>query len=132
MGRRIHELFEQSQYISRDTGEVLEMNPKQFEDWVNEFYKASKPSPDRGIDGITGEGIPIQTKTFRTGYEVIDKLLSSSKYHPLVTPKPVKEIIVVSQTGFDDSARKLKFEVETKEGIKVRLETPETMLRLEE
>ncbi|TRZ96869.1 MAG: hypothetical protein D4R82_00280 [Dehalococcoidia bacterium] len=128
---RGHELFGQSQYISRDLGEVLETNPKQFEDWVNEFHKANKPSPDRGVDGITQNGVPIQTKTFRIGYEVIDKLLSSSKYHPLV-PKPIKEIIVVSQTGFDDSARQRQDEIEADEGIKVRLETPETMLEIED
>ena len=37
----------------------------------------------------------------------------------------------ISQTGFDDSARRRQFEIETSEKIKVRLETPETMLKLE-
>jgi len=45
-------------------------------------------------------------------------------------PQPVKKMIAVSQTGFDDSARKLKFEVETKEGIKIQLTTPKEMLEL--
>lgn len=127
---KIPQLFEQSKYVSRDLAEVLEMKPKEFEDWVNEFYKANKPSPDRGVDGITKDEIPIQTKTFRVGYETIDKLVSSSKYHPLVH-KPIKEIIVVSQTGFDDSARQRQFQIEKNEGIKVHLETPETMLGLD-
>jgi len=93
--------------------------------------KANKPSPDRGVDGITiTDGIPIQTKTFRIGYEVIDKLISSSKYHPLV-PKPIKKVIVVSQIGFDDSARQRKFEIKNTEGKEVILTTPEEMLALD-
>jgi site-specific DNA-methyltransferase (adenine-specific) len=125
---RSHELFAQSQYIPRDLDEVLPMNPKRFEDWVNEYYKATKPHPDSGVDGITQEGIPIQVKTFQIKYDTIDKLLSSSKFHPLV-PKPIKKLIFVSQTGFDDGARKRKFEIETREGIEVTLVTPEDMLR---
>jgi DNA modification methylase len=127
---RSHELFSQSRYISRDLGEVLEMNPRQFEDWVNEYYKAAKPHPDMGVDGITHEGIPIQVKTFQIKYDTLDKLLSSSKFHPLV-PKPIKRLIFVSQTGFDDGARKRKFEIETSEGIEVILTTPGQMLTLE-
>jgi len=127
---RGHELFAQSRYISRDLDEALAMNPKQFEDWVNEYYRATKPHPDRGVDGITHDGIPIQVKTFQIKYDTIDKLLSSSKFHPLV-PKPVKTLIFVSQVGFDDSARKRRFEIETAEGIEVQLITPESMLNLE-
>jgi len=127
---RGHELFAQARYVSRDLNEVLEMNPKQFEDWVNEFYKATKPHPDKGVDGVTVDGIPIQVKTFQIKYDTIDKLLSSSKFHPLV-PKHIKKLIFVSQVGYDDSARKRKFEIETAEGIEVQLATPEDMLRLE-
>lgn len=124
---RGHELFAQARYVSRDLSEVLEMNPKQFEDWVNEFYKATKPYPDKGVDGITVGGIPIQVKTFQIKYDTIDKLLSSSKFHPFV-PKPVKKLIFVSQVGYDDSARKRKFEIETAEGIEVVLNIPSDML----
>jgi len=127
---RSHELFAQARYISRDLSEVLEMNPKQFEDWVNEFYKAIKPSPDKGVDGITVDGIPIQVKTFLTSYKVLSQLITDAKYHPN-TVKPVKKVIVVSQTGFDDGARQRKFEIETTEGIEVRLTTPEEMLKVE-
>ncbi|MBA7589224.1 hypothetical protein ES708_31305 [subsurface metagenome] len=128
---RSHEFFAQAHYISRDLKEVQEMNAREFERWVNAFYGANKPHPDRGVDGITiADGIPIQTKTFRIGYEVIDKLLTSSRYHPLV-PKPIKKIIAVSQVGFDDSARQRKFEIEKTEGIEVHLATPEEMLQLE-
>lgn len=122
--------FASAKYISRDIDEVPEMNSREFEAWVNEFYKATKPQPDRGVDGITQDGVPIQVKTFRIGYEVIDKLFSSSRYHPLV-PKPIKKIIAVSQTGFDDTARRRKFEIETTEKIEVYLTTPEEMLKLE-
>ena len=59
----------------------------------------------------------------------IDKLLSSSKFHPLV-PKPIKKLIFVSQVGFDDGARKRKFEIETTEAIEVDLITPKEMLSL--
>lgn len=126
---RSHELFSQAHYISRDLSEVLEMNPKQFEDWVNEYYKATKPHPDKGVDGIMDDGVPIQVKTLQIKYDTIDKLLSSSKFHPVV-PKPIKKLIFVSQTGFDDSARKRKFEIETMEGIEVQLVTPEDLIAL--
>ncbi|MBA7713646.1 hypothetical protein ES703_122652 [subsurface metagenome] len=127
---RGHELFAQAHYVSRDVGEVIEMNPKQFEDWVNEYYKATKPYPDKGVDGITLDGTPIQVKTFPIKYDTVDKLLSSSKFHPIV-PKPIKKLIFVSQTGFDDSARKRKFEIETADQIEVILTSPEQMLALD-
>jgi hypothetical protein len=40
-------------------------------------------------------------------------------------------VIVVSQTGFDDSARSRQFEIETTERIEVYLTTPEDMLKME-
>ncbi len=92
---RSHELFGRATYVSRDLSEVLEMNPKQFEDWVNEFYKANKPSPDKGVDGITPEGVPIQVKTFEVGYKEISQLVTDAKYHPQ-TVKPIKKVMVVS------------------------------------
>jgi DNA modification methylase len=128
--KRSHDLFSQTEYISRDTNEVLEMNPKDFEDWVNEFYRATKPMPDTGIDGVTQDGVGIQTKTFEIGYSVISQLLQDAKYHHK-TAKPVKKVIAVSQVGFDDKARQRKFEVETAEGIEVQLATPEALLTLE-
>jgi DNA modification methylase len=128
---RGHELFAQAHYVSRDIDEVMEMNPKKFEDWANEYYKATKPHPDQGVDGITPDGAPIQVKTFQIKYDTVDKLLSSSKFHPLV-PKPIKKLIFVSQAGFDDSARRRKFEIETTEKIKVILKSPEQMLALED
>jgi len=127
---RGHELFAQSLYVSRDLSEVLEMNPKQFEDWVNEYYRAAKPHPDKGVDGITHEGVPIQVKTFLIKYDVLSKFITDAKYHPNTT-KPIKKVIVVSQMGFDDGARKRKFEIETAENIEIHLTTPEEMLELE-
>lgn len=124
------ELFGQSRYVSRDLEEVQEMSPGDFERWVNEFYKADKPHPDKGVDGITMNGIPIQVKTFRIGYNVLSQFITDAKYHPN-TSKPIKKVIVVSQTGFDDGARQRKFEIETTEGIEVCLTTPEDMLKLE-
>jgi len=126
---RGHEMFAHSRYISRDLNEVFEMNPKQFEDWVNEFYKANKPHPDKGVDGITAEGVPIQVKSFRIGYKVLSQFITDARYHPN-TSKPVKRVIVVSQVSFDDGARQRKFEIETAEGIEVCLTSPEEMLNL--
>ena len=127
---RGHELFAQARYVTRDLSEVLEMNPKQFEEWVNEYFKATKPHPDKGVDGITHNGIPIQVKTFEISYKVLSQFITDAKYHPNV-PQPIKKVIVVSQTGFDDGARKREFEIETSEDIAVVLTTPEEMLKLE-
>jgi len=127
---RSHELFAETRYISRDLSEVLEMAPRRFENWVNEFYRANKPSPDRGVDGITQDGIPIQVKTFNIGYKVLSQFITDAKYHPK-TAKPIKKVIVASQVGFDDGARSRKFEIETNEDIEVVLTTPEDMLKLE-
>ncbi|MFH1483769.1 MAG: DNA methyltransferase [Chloroflexota bacterium] len=128
---RSHSLFEQAKYITRDLGEIQEMDGNTFEAWANEFYRATKPKPDRGIDGITQNGIPIQAKAFQIKYNVLSQFVTDAKHHPTV-PKPLTEIIAVSQVGFDDSARKRQFEIETIDRIKVRLETPEIMLRMED
>jgi len=111
----------------RDIGQIKKLEPKQFEGWVNDFYNADKPSPDLGVDGITPEGIPIQTKTFTVRYNVVDAFFNSARYHPKV-PKPVKKAIVVSQTGFDYTATSRAIEIEKKEGVKITLLTPEDML----
>jgi len=126
---RGHSLFQQAKYITRDLSEVLEMDGHAFEIWVNEFYKATKPQPDRGVDGITQTGTPIQSKVYEIKYDKLSQFINDAKYHSKV-PKPVTKVIAVSQTGFDDSARKLKFEVETKENIKIQLITPNEMLKL--
>jgi DNA modification methylase len=115
ISNRSHSLFQQARYITRDVGEVMEMDGHAFEIWVNEFYKAKKPSPDAGVDGITPDGIPLQSKTFRIRYPVLSQFVTDSRHHTLV-PKPVKKVVVVSQTGFDDSARRRKFEIETADG----------------
>lgn len=126
---RSHSLFSEAKYVTRDLSEIQEMDGNAFEAWVNEFYKATKPKPDKGVDGVTLDGIPIQSKAFLVKYDVISQFITDIRHHPAV-PKPVKEIIVASQTGFDDSARKRKFEIETTDKVKVKLETPETMLKL--
>jgi site-specific DNA-methyltransferase (adenine-specific) len=125
---RSHELFEQSEYITRDIDEVLELSPKPFENWVNGFFKASKPNPDKGVDGITLDNIPIQTKTFVVkDYSYVTKLIGDARYHPQVK-QPFDHAIIVSQKGFGDGARQRQFEIQTKEGIKVDLLTPAMML----
>jgi hypothetical protein len=124
-----HELFEQAEYITRDISEVLEMDGRTFESWVNQFYKATKPHPDKGVDGISQDGIPIQSKVYEIKYDKLSQFINDVKYHSKV-PRPIKKVLAVSQTGFDDTARKLKFGVETAEDIKVELITPKEMLSL--
>jgi DNA modification methylase len=124
---RGHALFDIANYVTRDLGEIKEMDGNTFESWVNEFYKATKPRPDKGVDGITPNGIPIQAKVYLIKYPVLSEFVTNAKLHHAV-PKPIKEIIAVSQTGFDDSSRKRKFEIETADSIKVTLETPESLL----
>jgi len=129
ISNRSHSLFNQAQYITRDISEVKEMDGRAFEIWVNEYYGAIKPQPDRGVDGITQDGVAIQSKVYEIKYAVLSQFVNDAKYHPKV-PKPIEKIMAVSQTGFDDSARKLKFEIETKEVLKIELITPEIMLEL--
>jgi len=117
-------LFDNSRYISRDLKEIQEMGGRDFEEWVNEFYEAEKPTPDKGVDGITANGIPIQTKTYIVKYSTVSEFLTNAKFHTNV-PQPVKKIMIISQKGFDDGARQRKFEIETTEGIEVVLVTPE-------
>ena len=122
--------FAKARYITRNLEEVKGLSPLEFEEWVNEFYGATKPHPDKGVDGITQKGIPIQVKAFEISYKVLSQFITDAEYHPNV-PQPVKKVIVVSQIGFDDGARKRKFEIETKEGIEVNLITPQDMLNLD-
>ena len=125
---RAHELFNQTKYISRDLDEVKAMGGNEFQDWVNEYFGATRPHPDLGVDGITPAGVPIQSKSYIIKYTVLSQFVTDAKYHPKV-PKPIKEIIAVSKTGFDEGAYKRQFEIESTEGIKVKLLTPEEMLR---
>lgn len=121
--------FAKALHICRDLKAIKEFNPQAFEQWVNQYYKAIKPSPDNGVDGITSTGTPIQSKTYRISYPVISQFLTDARYHPNTT-KPIKQLVIVSQDGFDDSARKRKFEIENIEHIKVVLATPDNMLRI--
>ena len=120
-------------FVERTLESVSELDPLKFEQWVNDFYGATKPSPDRGVDGITKDGIPIQTKTFKVGYNIVSEFLNNAKYHPdSRIVKPLKNIILVSQKGFDDSARQRAFEIETGEGINIELIEPKDMLKTED
>ncbi|MBA7532501.1 hypothetical protein ES705_24727 [subsurface metagenome] len=125
----MREEFAKASYISRDLEEIGSMGANDFEKWVNEFYGATKPSPDAGVDGITKDGIPIQTKTGRVDYSIVNQFLSSAQLHSKV-PQPTKQMVVVSQTGFDDSARKTVFEIKAKFGIEIELKEPRDLLKL--
>ena len=115
-------------YVERTLADVEAItDTKEFEEWVNDFLKAKKPSPDKGVDGITLDGIPIQTKTNKVKETVLHQYLNQAKTHPKVS-KPVRKVILVSKIGFDDNVRTLKFTTES-EGIRVDLLTPEMMLK---
>jgi len=113
--------------VVRDIGAVKQLKPLEFEAWVNEFYGATKPNPDRGVDGITPDGIPIQTKSYLVKYDKLSQFNTDIQMHSSV-PKPVKKAIVVSQTGFDDSARRAQFGIKQEYGVDFELATPESML----
>ena len=115
--------FTHFDYITRDLKEVLALNPNDFEAWTNGYYKATKPMPDKGVDGITPDGIPIQTKTYLIKYPQVSEFATNIKHHNKV-PQPVKNAIMVSQVGFDESARKRQYEIEQTEGIKIEFKTP--------
>ncbi len=100
-----HELFDQAQYVTRDLSEVLEMDGRAFEIWVNEYYKATKPMPDKGVDGVTPDSIPIQTKTFEISRKWVDEFNSSFKYHSAVK-QPVTKAIMVSSMDLMNQLKK--------------------------
>lgn len=113
--------------IVRDLQAVKQLKPLEFEVWVNQFYGAVKPSPDRGVDGITPDGVPIQTKSYLVKYPVLTQAATDIKLHPVV-PKPVNKAIIVSQVGFDDSARQAQFGIKQEYGVDFELVTPESLL----
>ena len=122
--------FTHFNYVSRELDEVLSIEkPTDFEKWVNEYFKAHKPNPDKGIDGITPNNIPIQTKTYLVKYPVLSAFITNINHHPKLK-QPITHAIIVSQTGFDDGARQRQFEIQTKEGIQVDLLIPAQMLQM--
>jgi len=100
----------------------------EFENWVNEFFSAKKPT-DKGIDGITPDGIPIQVKTYKINDTIVNGFYGQAFLHRDV-PKPLKVIRLVSGEGYTESARQAKFEIESKWNVKVELLTPEDLLKL--
>ena len=121
--------YQPPQYISRDLSEVVTLNPHDFERWVNEYYKATKPSPDKGVDGVTHDGIPIQTKTFEVSRKWVDEFNSSIKYHPAVK-QPATKGIIVSSVGFDESAKKRQYEIKYNDKVDIEFKTPAELLKL--
>ena len=97
-----------------------------FERWVNEFYNAKKPI-DKGVDGITPDGIPIQTKTFKINDTIVNGFYGQAILHRDV-PKPIKVIRLVSGEGYFENARQAVFEIENK-GVKVELVSLKDMLK---
>lgn len=122
--------FNEATFISRDLDDVLTMNGQEFEKWANQYYGATKPYPDKEVDGITKGGIPVQVKTTKNGTDSpeIHKFHSAILYHPKLQ-RDVREGIFVSQNGFTDRARQVAYEIEESEKIKIHLIIPEEMLK---
>ena len=113
--------------ILRDIEAVKLLTPMEFESWVNEFYDATKPNPDRGVDGITPEGIPIQSKSYLVKYDIVSQFATNIQTHPRV-PQPCDKGIIASQTGFDDGARQERSKIKSTMGIDLELVKPEDLL----
>jgi len=135
---RVHQMplemrreFAEAIYISRHLAEVKAMSPNEFERWVNQYYGATKARPDKEVDGITKEDIPIQAKTTKNGTDSPDihTFNSAIRHHPKLQGIDVKEGIFVSQNGFTDRARQIVSEIEESEGITIHLVIPEEMLK---
>ena len=125
--------FELPNYIPRNLDEVMKLsgkgNSNPFEKWVNDFYGATKPSPDAGIDGVTEDGTIIQTKTWKIYGSNIGEILGKIDYQSEIPIKDEQKIKIVSQTGFDNSARKLVHKLNKERNILIELITPEDMLK---
>lgn len=120
-------------YVERDLKAVLAIKKPQgkdsFEEWVNGYYRAKKPFPDEGIDGITQNGIPIQAKAFKVTAKWVNDLLKDARTHPDPDIKqPCQHAILVSQIGFDSGARQKQFELQVKDHFQIDLRTPQIML----
>ena len=126
--------FEFPTYIPRNLDEVMKLsgkgNSNLFEKWVNDFYGATKPSPDAGIDGVTEDGIIIQTKTWKIYGSNIGEILGKIDYQSEIPIKDEQKIKIVSQTGFDDSARRLVHKLNKERNILIELITPKDMLKI--
>ena len=121
--------FVKPKIIERTIENIVKMSGYEFEKWVNELYSATKPSPDKGVDGIIPEGIPIQVKTYKVGYDIVGQFLNDIKYHPAVS-NDTKRGIIVSSKGFDSSAIKRVFDIKEREDYIIELITPEDLLKV--
>jgi len=122
--------FKQASYVSRDLVEVMAMNPSQFEVWVNQYYGAIKPFPERMVDGITRDGIPIQTKAFKNrlvDYDIVEGFSADIRHHDKVR-RPVRKGIIVSQSGFSDNARAAASRIKAQDDVIIELIQPEDLL----
>lgn len=111
----------------RDPKYLTDLSGLEFEAWVNEFFQAKKPHPDKGVDGITPLSEPIQTKTHLVNYNILDQFVTSARYHPQVK-KPFTHGYIISRTGFTPNAIARQDEIQEREGITIDLFTPEELL----
>lgn len=111
----------------RDPQYLIDLTPLEFEQWVNEFFQAKKPHPDKGVDGITPLSEPIQTKTHMVNYNILDQFVTSARYHPQVK-KPFTHGYIISRKGFTPNAIARQDEIKEREGITIDLFTPEELL----
>lgn len=121
-------------FVCRDLEAVKNLPHDEFEFWVNEYYGAIRPSPDAGVDGITKDGMPIQTKAWgssKVNDSLVRQFKGDAENHPSVS-QPVKRAILVSQSGFEDSARSTAYTIQSRFGIEIELKTPEDLLETKE
>lgn len=103
---------------------------QKFENWVNEFFSATKPYPDDGVDGIMEDGTPIQVKSYIVGDDLIRKFAGDASDHPKV-PQPCNRGLFVAKE-FNDNARQQVYKTKENRGFVVELITPKDMLKTED
>jgi len=120
-------------FVCRDLEAVKGLPHDEFELWVNEFYGASRADKDKGVDGITKDGTAIQTKAwmYKVSDETVRHFVMDARVHPNVQ-KPIEQVILVSQSGFTNSARAMKHQLESEFDIEIELKMPEDLLPKEE
>lgn len=120
----------EAQYISRDLTEVMAMDWKPFEMWGNQYYRATKPYPDKEVDGITKDGVPIQVKAHKTKIDSTDihKFNSGIENHPALQIVKPKTAYFLSQSGFTNSTRELVSKLKDTGKITIELKEPKDLL----
>ncbi|MBD3263139.1 hypothetical protein GF374_02040 [Candidatus Woesearchaeota archaeon] len=108
--------------------ELKEMDPYKFQDWVVERYSGrvnTKKSGDKGIDGYTNDGVPMQVKrSYGVGRNVVDN------FETAIRRKRKKKGVIVgfsfteTKGGAYEEVKRAKLE----EGLEIKLVTVKELL----